>query len=450
MTDCNKKLVLFSNLRRKQIAADFHGGTITSDAGALLLREADKNLGLTDALNCVIPDPRDPRYTTHDQITLLRQRIFALAMGYEDVNDQQTLRDDPLMQVVTGRGIHREIPLASPPTICRLENRIERQTLVDMSKVIVESFIASFDTPPKELVLDFDATDDLVHGHQVGRFFHGYYDAYCFLPLYVFCGSQLLCAYLRPSNIDAAKHSWAILALLVKRFRQVWPGVKIIFRGDSGFCRWRMLRWCERHDVNYLVGLAKNSRLLAQAQPLMTQAKEQFATTNEKQRHFGWLEYAAKSWDKNRRVIAKAEHDAKGTNPRFLVTTLNGDARKIYDEMYCARGDAENRIKEQQLGLYADRTSCHDFEANQFRMLLSAAAYLLMDHLRRNALVGTELATAQVSTIRLKLLKIGGRLVSSARRIILHLAGGYPLQELFATIARRIAAQRIIVLPGST
>ena len=403
-----------------------------------MVREADRQLGLTAALDKVIPDPRHPFFIVHRQLTLLRQRIYGLALGYEDLNDQQTLRDDPLMQLVTERGIKDDLPLASPPTLCRLENRAAHSTLVDMAKVLVETFIASFATPPEELVLDFDATDDPIHGDQVGRFFHGYYDQYCFLPLYVFCGSQLLVAYLRPSNIDAAQHTWAILALLVKRFRQAWPGVKIIFRGDSGFCRWKMLRWCDRHQVDYIVGLAKNSRLLTLAEPLREQAAGQCQATGQKQRLFAWIRYAAGTWDKTRTVIAKAEHDTQGPNPRFVVTSLTGDAQKLYDDLYCQRGEMENRIKEQQLGLFADRTSCHDFEANQFRVLLSATAYVLLDHLRRTALAGTELATAQISTLRLKLLKIGGRLVRSARRIVLHLAGGYPLQTLFRHIAQRL------------
>lgn len=438
MTDCNTKPITFSSLKRRQVLADFNGGSITSDAGALLLREADRRLGLTGDLDKVIPDPRNPFSIVHQQRTLLRQRIYALAMGYEDVNDQQALRVDPLMQLVTDRGVREDRPLASPPTICRLENRIDRHTLADMAQVLVETFIGSFKEPPKELILDFDATNDPIHGGQVGRFFHGYYDEYCFLPLYVFCGSQLLVAYLRPSDIDGAKHAWAILALLVKRFRQAWPNVKIIFRGDSGFCRWKMLRWCDRRGVDYLVGVAQNKCLLKLATPLMEQAKTQCEADGQKQRVFGWVDYAAGTWDQKRRLIAKAEHDEKGANPRFVVTTLQGDAQQIYEKIYCARGEAENRIKEQQLGLYADRTSCHDFEANQFRVLLSAAAYVLLDHIRRTALVGTELETAQASTIRLKLLKIGGRLVSSARRVILHLAGGYPLQELFRRIAGRL------------
>jgi hypothetical protein len=420
------------------VEARFDGGSLTSDAGALLLREADRRLGLTAALNAVIPDPRNPDQIVHQQITMLRQRIYAIALGNEDLNDHQGLRDDPLMQLATERGIRDEAPLASPPTLCRLENRIPRPVLVDLAQVLVETFIASHPTPPTELILDFDATDDPIHGNQVGRFFHGYYDQYCFLPLYVFCGDQLLVPYLRPANIDAARHAWAILSLLVKRFRQVWPDVRILFRGDSGFCRWKMLRWCDRHGVKYLVGLAKNPRLLKQAEPLMRQATGQFQQSRQKQRLFGDLTYAAGTWDRERRVIAKAEHTEQGENPRFVVTNLPGEGQELYERTYCARGEMENRLKEQQLGLFADRTSCHDFQANQFRVLLSAAAYVLMEFVRRVGLADTELAAAQVTTIRLKLLKIGARLVQSVRRVVLHLAGGYPLQQLFEQVVSRL------------
>jgi hypothetical protein len=444
MTECNSKPIRFSSLGRRSVEAKFDGGNLTSDAGALLLREADRRLGLTAALDAVIPDPRHPFYIVHEQRTMLRQRIYAIALGNEDLNDHQDLRHDPLMQLATERGIKDDLPLASPSTLCRLENRACRPVLVEMAQVLVERFIASHASPPKELILDFDATDDPIHGNQVGRFFHGYYDQYCFLPLYVFAGDQLLVAYLRPANIDAAKHAWAILALLVKRFRQVWPGVRIIFRGDSGFCRWKMLRWCDRHDVKYIVGLAKNPRLLALAGPLMQQAKAQFEQTHQKQRLFADLTYAAGSWDRERRVIAKAEHDDKGENPRFVVTNLDGDGQELYERTYCARGEMENRIKEQQLGLFADRTSCHDFEANQFRVLLSAAAYVLVEFIRREGLAGTELANAQVNTIRLKLLKIGARLVQSVRRVVLHLAGGYPLKQLFERVVERLKGGGVV------
>lgn len=464
MTECNSQPIEFSSLGRRDVLADFAGGAITSDAGTLLLREVDRKLGLIDKLSAVIPDPRHQQLIIHQQATMLRQRIFAIAMGYEDGNDHQTLRDDPLMQLVSGRGIDPDQPLASPPTLCRLENRVSRRALVDIAKVLVEIFIASHKQPPKELVLDFDATDDPIHGGQINRFFHGYYDCYCFLPLYVFCGDHLLTAYLRPANIDAATHSWAILSLLVGRFRQVWPDVKIVFRGDSGFCRWKMLRWCERHGVQYIVGLAKNTRLTEMARPYMEQARQRVEGQPEQHpvadvaddaaddaRVFADIHYGAYTWDIQRRVIAKAEYlsgrgltDPK-SNFRFVVTNIEGEARLLYEQLYCQRGEAENRIKEQQLGLFADRTSCHDFEANQFRVLLSAAAYVLLQHLRENALADTELADAQVSTLRIKLLKIGGLIKRSTRRIVLHLAGGYPMQELFRLIARRL-----ISLPALT
>jgi len=439
MTDCNTQPLLFASLGSKKIQADFKGGSLTSDAGALLLRQVDKKLGLLDALDCCLPDPRHASYTTHAQKTLLAQRIFGIALGYEDLNDHQTLRHDPLMQIVTERGVQADAPLAAPPTLCRLENRVDRASLVRMAQVFVETFIASHATPPAELILDFDATDDLVHGQQERRFFHGYYDHYCFLPLYVLCGSQLLVAYLRPANIDGAYHSRALLKLLVRRLRQAWPGVRIIFRGDSGFCRWKILRWCDRHDVGYIVGLPRNAVLEKLAQPWVSQAEVQFQLTQQKQRLFGELTYAAQTWDKPRRVIVKAERLGLGPNTRFIVTNLTGAPQTLYDDIYCQRGDMENRIKEQQLGLFADRTSCHDFGANQFRVLLSAAAYVLLENLRRLGLAGTELAAAQVSTIRRKLLKIGAGVICSVRRIVLHLAGGYPLQQLFASVLARLS-----------
>jgi hypothetical protein len=428
------------------MVADFQGGDLTSDGGLPLLREVDRRIGLLDALSAAIRDPRDPERTEHDQRTLLAQRILAIAAGYEDLNDHATLRTDTLFQTLTDRrlkpGQKETDPLASPPTLCRLENRITRRDLARIAAVLVEKYIASHPTPPERIVLDFDATDDPVHGQQEGRFFHGYYDAYCFLPLYVYAADQLLAAYLRPSNIDGAKHSRAILKLLVTRLREVWPAVQIVFRGDSGFCRWRLLRWCDRHGVDYLVGLARNAVLERLGQGLMDQAKAQFEATGEKQRLFGEFSYGADTWDRPRRVIAKAEFGPKGDNPRFVVTSLAGDPQGLYDDVYCQRGEMENRIKEQQLGLFADRTSCHAFLANQFRVLLSAAAYVLVETLRREGLTGTELASAQVETIRLKLLKIGGRIVRSVRRVVLHLATPFPLQDLFRTVLARLTERR--------
>jgi hypothetical protein len=436
MPDCNSELFHFPSFDRRKIEADFSGGDVSSDGGLLLLRQVDQRLGLCGALSRAIADPRAPELITHRQIDLLRQRIYGLAAGYEDLNDHDTLRKDLVWQSAIERGEE----LASSPTLCRLENRADRQSAWAISRVLVEKFIQSFKAPPPELILDFDATDDRVHGLQEGRFFHGYYGDWCFLPLYVLCGEQLLVSYLRPSNIDVAQHAWAILKLLVVRLRQEWPGVKIILRADSGFCRWKMLRWCEGHGVDYIVGLAKNARLLRLAEELNQRAETQYASAQEKQRLFGELDYAADTWDRARRVIAKAEHSARGRNPRFVVTSLLGEAQTLYDGVYCARGEMENRIKEQQLGLFADRTSCRSWWANQFRLLLSSAAYVLMETIRRVGLCGTELGQAQVNTIRLKLLKIGTVILRNTRRIRLLFSSAYPYQALFRAVLSRLSS----------
>jgi hypothetical protein len=427
MPNCTQKEFGFPSFDRRKIEANFEGGNVSSDGGVLLLREAERRLGLVQALSACLRDPRDPALITHTQEELLKQRIFGLAQGYEDLNDHDTLRHDLAWQTA----VERDTALASSPTLCRLEQRVDRGAAVAMHGVLLEQFIASFAAPPSELILDFDATDDRVHGQQEGRFFHGYYGAYCFLPLYVFCGEQLLVAYLRPSKIDPARHAWAILKLLVGRLREQWPAVKIILRADSGFCRWKLLQWCDRTGVDYLIGLARNSRLEALAAPLLAQAEGAFTATQEKQRHFGWLEYGASTWDRPRQIIAKAEYTSLGRNPRFVVTSLTGDAQQLYDEVYCARGEMENRIKEQQLGLFSDRTSSHAWWANQFRVLLSAAAYVLMETIRRIGLTGTELARAQAGTIRLKLLKLGAVIVRNTRRIRFFFSSAFPEQALF-------------------
>jgi len=445
VTKCNRQMLLFSSLGRQQVQADFGGGTLTSDAGGLLLREVDRRCGLIDALAACLTDPRDPARITHDLRTMLAQRIYGLALGYEDLNDHTTLRQDPLFAVLANQRPDPEQPLASAPTLCRLENRLTRASLAHLASVLVEQFIASFDQPPEELILDFDATDDPVHGTQEARFFHGYYDHYCFLPLYVFCGSQLLVAYLRPSNIDASLHTRPILKLLVRRLRQAWPKVRIVVRGDSGFCRWKLMRWCEQNGVFYVLGLARNAVLERLAAPFMAAAETQFSATNQKVRNFHEVRYAAGTWDRPRRVIVKAERLPEGPNARFVVTNLLrlGPAR-IYDELYVARGDMENRIKEQQLALFADRTSCHAFPANQFRVLLSAAAYVLVETLRRTALPGTELEQAQAGTIRLKLFKVAARVVTSVRRVVLHFSSAYPLADLFARVLARLRAPYVL------
>jgi hypothetical protein len=346
------------------VQAEFSGGEISSDGRVPLLRATDQRIGLMEAVDQVITDPRNPKLIHHSQLSPLRQRIYGLCLGYADLNDHAALRTDPGIQTA----VERDEDLGSAATLCRLENRIERRSVVDVHEVLLDRFIASFKSSPEELILDFDATDDPLHGRQEGRFFHGYYERYCYLPLYVFCGEQLLVGYLRRSNIDAAKHAWAILALLMKRLRAAWPEVRIILRADSGFCRWRMLRWCERHNVNYIVGLAKNERLLARIRIQLELAERSHRELGEKVRSFTHFRYAAKSWDRERRVVAKIEHSDKGANPRSIVTNLESDPRALYERVYCARGEMENRIKEQQLGLFADRTSCHVWWANQFRL----------------------------------------------------------------------------------
>ena len=434
MTNCTQELVKFPPLRRRQMEADFNGGSITSDGGVLLLRQVDRQMGLLKKVDKVIPDPRDCRYIQHSQLSLLRQRIYGLCLGYEDLNDHEHIRLDPAIQ----SAVEREQVLGSAPTLCRLENRVDRKVAVDLHKVMMNQFIDSFKRPPNKLVLDFDATDDRVHGEQQGRYFHGYYDHYCFLPLYVFCKDQLLVSYLRPSKIDGAKHAWAILSLLVKRLRQVWPDVRIIFRGDSGFCRWRMLRWCEGHGVGYIVGIAKNNRLNRMIENEMSGAEQEVAEYHHTVRRFTQLQYKADSWDHHRRVIAKIEVTDKGRNPRYILTNLTGDPETLYDKLYCARGEMENQIKQQQLDMFADRTSCHGWWANQFRVLMSSLSYILLESIRRLGLQGTPLAQAYVGTIRLKLLKIGAVIIQNTRRIRFLLSSSYPYKDLFQTVSARL------------
>jgi len=427
-TDCNPKTYKFTVLKNRKIEASFSGGSITSDGGGtLLLRQVEQKTKLLEKIASVIPDDRDPEKIKHTVLTLLAQRVFSIALGYEDLNDHNTLRKDVAFQTA----VNIDSELASSPTLCRFENNATKQMIFDVHKVIVEQFINSHKEAPSELVLDFDATDDLVHGNQVGKFFHGYYGNYCFLPLYVFCGDELLVAYLRPSSKDGAKHAWAILSLLVKQFRTAWSNVKITFRGDSGFCRHQMFDWCERKNVGYITGAAGNPRLHKLLAPAMKNAETKYNDTKEKQRIFAEFNYAAESWTRERRIIGKAEHTENGANPRFIVTNLVGDPQDLYDNKYCARGNMENRIKEQQLDMFADRTSCHDWWPNQFRLLLSSLAYIMVNYLRKNALSGTEFENAQVGTIRLKLFKIGAAIVKNTRRILFLLSSHCPYQIIF-------------------
>jgi hypothetical protein len=364
----------------------------------------------------------------HGVRDMLRQRVYGLALGWEDLNDHGALRCDVAVQ--TAVGVDREV--ASAPTLCRLEKWADRATAVRLHRLLIEQFIASFKSAPKELVLDFDATDNPLYGQQEQRFFHGYYDSYCYLPLYVLCGQQLLCAYLRPSRIDAAQHCAAILKLLVRRLRQAWPDVRIIFRGDSGFCRQRVINWCERSGVHYIIGLARNPRLEAQVEFAQLALQDDYERTGHKQRLIDEFSYAAQSWPRERRVITRLEWGEQGHNPRFIVTNLQGDAAALYDDLYCQRGEAENRIKEAQVGLFATRTSCHVFAANQLRMLLAALGYVLIERLRALALQGTALASAQVDTLRIKLLKVAAVITRNTRRIRLYLASSWPSAPIFA------------------
>lgn len=434
---CQQEEFHFGKVKGRKVSVSFTGARVTSDAGVPLLRAADRKLGLLGAVARVWQDRRHPDLIVHELVDLLRQRVYGLCAGYEDLNDHAQLRTDPCWQTA----VEREDELASAPTLCRLENAFGRADAVAVNTLLVEQFIGSFATPPDELVLDFDATDIPLHGQQEKRFFHGYYDAHCYLPLYVFCGERLLVAYLRPADIDAARHAWAILALLVRRLRAAWPAVKLILRADSGFCRHRMLDWCDTHEVGYVVGLAKNARLLALAAPHLEAARCRFEETRAPVRTFHWLEYGARTWSKTRRVVHKAEHNAYGRNPRFVVTNLaESSAAAIYDERYCPRGEAENRIKQQQLDLFGTRASAHRFSANQGRILLSALAYTLWEAVRRLGLHGTELARARFGTLRLKLIKLGAVVLTNTRRVRLLLSAHAPQQTLWRLCAARLMA----------
>lgn len=433
MTKCKSESICFPGVKGRKIEALFSGQAITSDGGSALLRSADKAINLLSRVAKGFTDSRRAASCAHTIEALLRQRVLALALGYEDLNDHDELRNDAVLQSAVGR----DVELASASTLCRFENSVDKASLWSLSKVLVDVFIESFDSPPKEIVLDFDSTDDRVHGNQEKRFFHGYYGCYCFLPLYVFCGDHLLAAYLRPSKNDGAKHALGVLSLLVKQIRQAWPNVRIIYRGDSGFCRWKTMRWCDSNDVCYILGMAKNNRVNALSEPFRSEACEKFKQTGVKQKLFGEVKYAAETWERERRVIVKAEHLPKGANPRYVVTNIDGDPSEIYKK-YCTRGEMENRIKEQQLYLFADRTSCSKWLPNQLRLLLSGLAYTLLNVIRRIGLKGTDLERARCDTIRLKLLKIGAAVVRNTRRVRILLSESCPYKELFRLVAARL------------
>jgi len=434
MTDCSTTSVQLPANKGRKVEINFEGGDVTSDGGILLLSQIDQKLGLTEKIAKQFSDKRDQTKVKHSLLTMLRQRVYGISLGYEDLNDHNVLRHDTAFQTA----LHKDVGLASSPTLCRFENTADRSIAWSMHQVLIEQFIASYPQAPRELILDFDATDDIIHGAQDGRFYHGYYGNYCFLPLYVFCGTQLLVSYLRPSNKDGARHAWGILSLLVKKLRKAWPEVKIIFRGDSGFCRHKMLEWSDHQGVFYIVGMARNKCLENLLAPALEIAKQAFTSTGQKQREFTDFIYGAKSWKRKRRIIGKAEVTHKGSNPRFIVTNLEGDPQHLYEKIYCARGNMENRIKEVQLDLFADRTSCHQWWPNQLRLLFSSLAYILIERLRALTLEKTELAVAQAQTIRLKLLKIGAVIIKNTRRIRFMLTSHYPFKALFCQVVQNL------------
>jgi hypothetical protein len=445
------------------VVGRFDGGTISSDGGGVLLREVEAKTGILHQFAACFTDHRQAELIEFTVEELLAQRVYALALGYEDLLDHDDLRHDPLLATLVGkadpsgrdrvRARDRGKPLAGKSTLNRLEltpagaDEDSRYKKIVMNTerldaLFVEVFLQAHARPPRRITLDLDSTFAPLHGHQLGRFFHGYYDCYCYLPLYVFCGEHLLAARLRPSDIDGAAGALEIVRRIVARIRQTWPEVEIVLRGDSGFCREPILRWCEQNGLSYLFGLARNARLCRIIGAELHQAKLLYESTRQAARIFSEFEYATRqSWSRSRRVVAKAEHLAKGSNPRFVVTNIPAerfDAQTLYEQEYCARGEMENRIKEQQLYLFADRVSAATMRANQLRLYEAAAAYLLIHALRRLGLKDTPLEQAQAPTIRQKLLKIGTLVRVTTRRVWLSWSQAYPHQHLFARVCQRL------------
>jgi hypothetical protein len=446
MTQCNESPFPFAPHFSRAVVARFDGGAITSDGGALLLRETDRRLNLLPRLAACFEDRRNPWFTQHSVKELLAQRIYGLALGYEDLNDHDQLRADPLLAVLAGKREAGKEPLAGKSTLNRLElstGKADRYKKISyqqekIDELLVALSIAAHEERPACVVLDLDTTDLPLHGHQEGRFFHGYYDSYCYLPLYIFWGEHLLCARLKTADQDASAGSRVEVQRIVRQLREAWPGVRIILRADSGFCRDELMSWCEREGVDYAFGLARNERLRKKIEPQMVTAALLEAETGKPARVFTEFLYKTTtgSWSRERRVVAKAEHLADKENPRFVVTSLSAEewpAQQLYEEFYCQRGEMENRIKE-QLSLFADRVSTEHLHSNQLRLYLSAMAYVLLQGLRRLGLQGTEWAHAQAGTIRLRLLKIGAQVRITVRNVWVSLASGFPWQAMFARV----------------
>jgi hypothetical protein len=449
MTECIQSSFGFAGCGAREIVASFDGGTISSDGGSLLLREADQRLNLLPRLAECFVDRRDPERVEHSVLEMLSQRIYGLALGYEDLNDHEELRLDPLFGVLAGRK-ELDRPLAGKSTLNRMElgdgmlDRYKKITFWrdSVDELLVKVFLEAQEKAPEQVILDVDTTDLPLHGKQEGRFFHGYYDCYCYLPLFIFCGEQVLCARLRESNRDAAAGSVTEIQRVVAQLRAAWPETRIILRADSGFCRNPLMSWCEANRVDYVFGLARNQRLRRILGREMWEATEQWNRTGKPARIFTEFRYRTRStkkrpgWDCERRVVAKAEHIDGKENPRFVVTSLNPEqwpAQALYEELYCARGDMENRIKE-QFSLFADRVSAESMRANQLRLYLSVMAYVLVSGFRRLGLKATEMAEAQVATIRTKLLKIGARIRVTVRRVWVAFSSSYPWQRLFQQV----------------
>jgi hypothetical protein len=445
MTECTQSQFAFEAHFSRRVVAEFSGDRLTTEGGALLLRQADHRIDLLRRVAHCFTDTRQPERVEHGLAEMLAQRIYGLALGYEDLNDHEQLRNDPLLALVAGQ---REIaqPLAGKSTLNRLERTPPGSPLAEryhkigysptaIDELLVKIFLEAHPRAPQQIVLDLDATDTPLHGQQEGRFFHGYYGHYCYLPLYIFCGEHLLCARLRPSNQDASAGSSAELERIVGQIRARWPKVRIILRADSGFCREQLMAWCESRRVDYVFGFARNPRLRRKIAPALRQAQQEHVRTGNPARVFTEFFYRTRnSWSRSRRVVAKAEQIEGKENPRFVVTSLGPSqwlARALYEQLYCARGEMENRIKE-QLSLFSDRLSSETLRANQLRLYFSSLAYVLVHALRRIALRGTEWAQAQAGTIRLRLLKIAAQVRVSARRIRLCYSGAYPWKLLFA------------------
>lgn len=447
MTQCIEKQFDFGWHGRREVRARFDGGTMSSDAGVLLLGQVDRRLKLVQRLAECFDDRRDARLITHRLPELLAQRVYGLALGYEDLNDHEQLRFDPLLGVVAGK--KDDQALAGKSTLNRLElsqEQADRYKKIAYSapridRLLVDVFIESHKRAPEQIVIDLDTTDVALHGHQEGRFFHGYYDSYCYLPLYIFCGEQLLGVRLRTADQDASAGCVQELAPIVERLRVLWPQLQITIRADSGFCREELMSWCEQHQVHYVLGVARNARLAKIIEDSMRKAQALHEQTGQAERVFEQFDYQTlDSWSRARRVVAKCEHLEGKANPRFVVSSLNAEqfgAQALYEELYCARGEMENRIKE-QMSLFVERVSAATMRANQLRLYLSAMAYLLIQGLRRLGLQGTELAQAQVSSIRLKLLKIAAGVRFSVRKVWIAMASSYPHQVLFDTLYQRL------------